>query len=482
MNAPLRRVAIAVFVLFGLLFANLTYVQFFKSEELKTNSLNRRVQLQEYDRQRGSIVVNGQAIAASVETDDRLKYLRKYSAPELYSHATGYKSPQYGTAGIESSEDSVLSGDDDRLFVRRVSDIVTGRQPKGGNVVLSLNPQAQQTAFEQLNGRRGAIVALDPRTGAILASVSGPSYDPNDLSNHDSEAQQNAWDELNADANKPLLNRALNETYPPGSTFKVVVSAAAIKDGYTAETKVPSPLRYTPEQTTNYIQNYNGTSCGGDEVTLADALRVSCNTAYSQLGVKLGREKVMDTARDFGFEDENLQVPQGVATSQLGDMDDPPKLAQSSIGQRDVTMTPLQGAMIAAAVANNGTLMQPYMVQEVQAPDLSTLANTEPKTKSRPLTSEQAAELQKMMIGVVEDGTGQAAQIGNGIVVGGKTGTAEDGNERQSHSWFIAFAMKDNVPVAAVAVVLENAGTSSSVPSKVAGEVLRSIVASQGSR
>jgi peptidoglycan glycosyltransferase len=315
--------------------------------------------------------------------------------------------------------------------------------------------------------------------------VSGPAYDPNPLASHDPDVQEKAFKQLDGDPDKPLLNRALRETYPPGSTFKVIVSAAAVKDGATAETQVPAPDRFTPPQTTKFIQNFKGRSCGGGgSVDLERALTISCNTAYAKLGVELGREKITDTARSFGFEEEGLTTPLPVSPSRLGDLSDPPAVAQSSIGQRDVRMTPLQGAMIAAAVANNGRLMKPYLVQELQAPDLSTLDNARPEELSRPLTSEQAAQVQQMMRGVVEGqgGTGKRARV-EGVLVGGKTGTAEDGDARQDHSWFIGFAIVDGEAVGAVAVVLENAGTSSSATAAVAGDVLRSIVqANRGPR
>lgn len=480
MNAPLRRVAIAIFVLFGLLFAQLNYVQFVQGDELRRNPDNDRVQLQEYERKRGSIVVEGEAIATSTETNGRLKYLRSYPAGILYPHVTGFKSPLFGESGIEQSEDPVLSGDDDRLFVRRVSEIITGRRPEGGNVVLTLDKQVQTAAFNQLQGRKGAIVALDPKSGEILAMVSTPVFDPNQLAVHDSEANQAAWNKLTKDADKPLNNRALSETYPPGSTFKVIVSAAALKDGMTAESEVDSPLKYTPPQTTKFIQNFHGGDCGGEQVSLRKALTVSCNTAYAKLGVELGADNVRDMAKDFGFEDDDLSIPLKAAPSRLGDIPDPPSLAQSSIGQRDVRMTPLQGAMIAAAVANSGSLMRPFLVKEVQAPDRNPLEVTSEKELSQPLNATQAADLQKMMISVVENGTGRRAQL-DGVEVGGKTGTAEDGDARQDHSWFIGFALKDGEPVGAVAVVLENAGISSSSTAEMAGNVLRAIVQNRGS-
>jgi len=478
-NAPLRRVAIAVFVLFGLLFGQLNYVQFFQGDELRRDPSNSRVQLQEYERKRGSIVVEGEAIANSTETDGRLKFLRGYPARGLYAHVSGYKSPRFGESAIELSEDPVLSGDDDRLFVRRWTEIIKGKQADGGNVVLTLDKQVQTAAFNQLEGRKGAIVALDPKTGGVLAMVSAPTFDPNPLAAHDGDTQKAAWDQLNADKDKPLNNRALRETYPPGSTFKVIVSAAALKDGATSETSVDSPLSYTPPQTTKAIRNFNGGDCGGEQVSLRKALTVSCNTSYAKLGVELGADKVRDMAKDFGFEDDGLAIPLKAAPSRVGDIPDPPSLAQSSIGQRDVRMTPLQGAMIAAAVANNGSLMKPYVVKEVQAPDRNPLEVTSPKELSQPLNSAQASELQKMMISVVENGTGKRARV-DGVEVGGKTGTAEDGDARQDHSWFIGFAMADGEPVGAVAVVLENAGISSKATAEMAGNVLSAIVQNRG--
>lgn len=475
MNNPLRKVAIALFVLFGLLFINLNYVQYVQGDDLRTDPLNKRVLLYEYSRQRGAIVVDGTAIATSQETDGRLKYVRTYPAGSLYAHVTGYKSPSYGEAGIERSEDSILSGEDDLLFVRRVSDMITGRKAKGGNVVLTLNRKAQQASFDALAGRKGAVVSLDPRTGEILSMVSGPTYDPDPLASHETNKEQHAWRENNDDANKPMLNRTINETYPPGSTFKVIMSSLALQEGLSPDSQVESPRRYTPPQTTKAIQNFNGSSCGGDTVTLEHALTVSCNTSYAKLGNTFGAEKIREEARQFGFEEAGLRCPMAVSKSSLGPIADPPAEAQSSIGQRDVRMTPLQGAMIASAVANNGTLMKPYLVSEIQAPDLSVLKKNNPEEFSEPMTESQAGALQQMMNSVVENGTGRKAQI-SGVQVGGKTGTAEDGDVRQDHEWFIGYAMVDGTPVAAVAVVLENAGTSSSDSAQVAGKVMKAIV------
>jgi len=483
-NAPLRRIAIALLVLFALLFGNLNWVQFVKGGEYRRDDRNRRVVLQEYERQRGYIVVDDEAVAESQATGGKLKYQRIYPARGLYAPVTGYKSLLYGSSGIESDEDPVLSGDDDRLFVRRVSDIVTGRRPKGGNVVLTLSRPVQQAANTALGGRKGAVVALDPTTGAILGMVSAPTYDPNPLASHDTDKVQAAWKQLQGDPNRPLLNRALSETYPPGSTFKVVVTAGALADGADTTTELAGPSSYTAPQTTRAITNYEkGTGCGDGTPTLEIALTYSCNTAYARLGVELGVNQLREQSRSFGFEVEGLRVPMPVAPSRLGSIEDAPSLAQSSIGQRDVRMTPLQGAMIAATVANNGTLMRPHLVRELQSPDdFSTLDTTDPEPlDGTGISPEIAAKLQQMMRSVVDRGTGTAARV-EGVVVGGKTGTAQNGGGRKDTTWFIGYAMVDDVPVAAVAVVLDQSGGSSADAAAVAGRVLKAAVESRGRR
>ncbi len=480
MNAPIRKVAVAVLVLFGLLFVNLNYVQVVQADKLRRNEGNQRLLLQTYERQRGAIVVDGRAIATSTPTNDKLKYLRQYPAGSLYGSVTGYYSLVYGASSIERAQDSVLSGEDDRLFVRRVSDLVTGREPQGGNVVLTLNRPGQAAATRLLGARKGSVVAIDPRTGAILAMVTSPSFDPNLLSSHDPKKIQAAWTQINAQPGKPLLNRSINETYSIGSTMKVIIAASALQNGYSPSTMIPAPKTYTPPQTTVPLPNYDGTSCSGSgQQSLLDALKVSCNTAFAQLGVKLGADKIKDQASKFGVGDSKLNVPMRVSTSELGDLADPPKLAQSSIGQRDVRFTPLQNAMVAAAVANNGVLNRPYIVKELQAPGATTLSITEPDVLSRPMPPNVAAQLRTMMQAVVDDGTGTNARIPN-FVVGGKTGTAQSAGE--DHGWFIGYAGRaDQAPPVAIAVVLENAGRGGSRnASTIAGQVMAAILASPG--
>jgi penicillin-binding protein A len=478
-NAPLRRVAIASLVLFGLLVANVNYVQVFESDKLRTDPGNTRVLLDEYSRQRGSIVVDGRSIAESTPTNDKLKYLRRYPDKDLFAPATGYYSLIYGASGIEQAENDLLNGSDSRLFTRRLSDLLTGRDPRGGNVVLTLQRRAQQAAYKAMAGRRGAVVALDPRTGAILALVSSPSYDPNPLSSHDPDSIRSAFNRYNASDADPMLNRALNQRYPPGSTFKVVISAAALQSGYTPETVVPCPRTYTPPQTSRPLPNFNGESCTSENLPLIDAFTNSFNTAFAKLAVEhLHEDAVQTQAEALGITDTGFSTPLPASGSQVCSrtsdppaagpsgcrIADDPALAQSAIGQRNVAITPLQGAMIAAAVANHGQLMRPYLVNQLQAPDLSVLSQTQPEPfdKDRPqaMSAQVATELTQMMVSVVDRGTGTKAQI-PGIKVAGKTGTAQNVPGKEPHAWFIGFAPADN-PQVAVAVILENAGTSGS--------------------
>ncbi len=480
MNAPVRKVAIAVLLLFGALFVNLNYVQVVEANKLRHNTGNQRLLLQTYERQRGSIVVDGKAIATSVPTSDRFKYLRGYPGGALYGPITGYYSLVYGSSAIERAEDGILSGEDDRLFVRRISDLVTGRTPRGGNVVLTLDPAGQAAAAGLLGNQRGSVVALDPRTGAILTMVTSPSYDPTPLASHDAASITAAWKKINARPGRPLIDRAINETYPIGSTMKVIISAVALQNGYQPSTLIDSPVTYTPPQTTRPLPNYEGEVCSGSgRQRLIDALTVSCNTAFAKLGVTLGADKIRAQAKLFGVGEPGLTVPMPVSTSEIGALADPPQVAQSSIGQRDVRFTPLQNAMVAAAVANGGVLNKPYLIKEIQAPDITSLQRATPTELHRPMPAGVAAELQTMMRSVVEKGTGTAARI-PGYLVAGKTGTAQ--NAGPDHGWFIGFAGKEGQPPpVAIAVVLENAGRGGSrAASTIAGKVMAAILASSG--
>ncbi|MEU6202981.1 penicillin-binding transpeptidase domain-containing protein [Micromonospora musae] len=502
MNAPLRRAGVVVIVLFGLLFANLNWIQAYKADEYRNSDYNGRVQVAEYERKRGNIEAGGTALATSKDTGGKLRFLRTYPAGAEYAHALGYKPVNLAETGIERVEDEFLAGTSDQLIGDRIKDLFTGDQTGGGNVLLSLSKKAQDAAYNQLRNntigvKRGAAIAIDPRTGAVQALVSMPSFDPNPLASHDSTKAAAAYNELEQDPNGPLKNRALGEVLPPGSTFKIVVAAAALEDGVGKETKIPAGPSYTAPTSGTPIRNAAASICPEDQVTLMEAVTESCNTGFAQLGVRLGADVLKEKARQFGFEQEDLTVGQlgegglPVAASRTGDMQnpdggtDPAALAQSSIGQNNVRMTPLQGALIAAAVANkDGKQMRPYLVRQLLGPDRTTSYYTaEPRELRQPISGQVAADLRDMMVSVVENGTGSKAQI-NGYTVGGKTGTAQSAPDRPDHGWFIGFVMdKNGTPISAVCVELEQAGPGGSgEAARIAGKIMQAVISDPGSR
>ncbi|NEK60153.1 penicillin-binding protein 2 [Geodermatophilus sabuli] len=479
MNAPLRRVAISVLVLFTLLIINVNYIQVVRSEELRDDAGNTRVLAEEYDRERGSIVVAGTEVALSVPTEDRLTYLRQYPQGPTYAPVTGYYSLVYDNAMIERASNEILAGTDPRLFARRLADLFTGRDPSGGDVVLTLDPAVQEAAMAGLEGVTGAVVALEPSTGAVLGMASTPTYDPGLLSSHDPAAIRAYWEELNAAERDPRLNRAVSDRFSPGSIFKVIVSAAALSTGeYTPDTVVPAPDTLTLPGTTTELENFGGSSCSSSgEQSLIDALTVSCNTAFAQLGIDLGEDRVREMAEAFGMDGEEREIPLTVVGSSIGDPENDAELGVSSIGQQDVQMTPLQAAMIAAAVGNDGTLMAPYLVDQLRAPDLSVLDETDAEVLGEPVSAEVADQLTEMMESVVAEGSGRAARI-PGVTVAGKTGTAE--NAGPDHNWFIGFAPADDPQIAVAVFVANGGGTGGDVSAPIAREVMQAFLDGQG--
>jgi peptidoglycan glycosyltransferase len=457
MNTPLRRLSVAVMLMFGLLLLNANYLQVVKASSLHENSHNPRVIAEEYSRQRGPIVVGGKQVARSVETDDRLKYLRTYTEPKLYAPATGFYSLVYGATGIEQQANSVLAGTDSSLFVRRIIDLLTQTPPKGGSVALTLDPAAQKAAYAGLRklGARGAVVALDPTTGAILAMVSTPSYDPNLVSGHDTAEVRRNYNRLASQKSRPMLNRTLRETYPPGSTFKLVTAAAALESGrYTPDTKVDNSAVLDLPQTTATLPNENGGPCTSGEATLTIALENSCNVAFGRIGLDLGDAALREQAVKFGFESAYEVPMRSVASHFPADLN-APQTAQAAIGQYDVRATPLQMAIVAAAIANRGVVMAPYLVQQVRGPKLEVLDTTKPHSLGEAVSPQTASQLTQMMVQVVEQGTGTNGQI-PGVPVAGKTGTAQQGGGRTPHAWFVSFAPADAEPKVAVAVIVED--------------------------
>lgn len=479
MNKPLRHVWLVVGVLFVLLFTSTTYFQVVAQSRLNANGQNLRTTYNEYGRHRGPIVVDGEAIANSTASGDTYGYLRGYDPGAMYAPVTGYYSVVYGFSGIERSLNDTLSGEADALFYHRISDILSGKQGRGATVELTLDAKAQEAAWDALDGRRGSVVALDPETGAVLAMVSAPSYDPNQLASHDTAAVQEAWSQLNDDPDRPMTNRAIGgDLYPPGSAFKLVVASAALESGdYTADSVIPGPGTYTLPNSSSVMNNFSGgrqEPCGpDDESTLAEALRQSCNTSFAQLGVAVGEDQLATTAEEFGF-GQRLEIPLSVTPSSIGtDLDDA-QLATTSIGQYEDRVTPLQMAMVAGTFANDGVVMEPQLVQAVRTSDLSTVAELSPKELGQPLSASNASQMRQMMVGVVEDGTGTAAAI-DGVEVGGKTGTAEWGEDRAAHSWYVGYGQVDDQKIA-VAVVVEEGGYGSRTAAPIARDVMEAVI------
>ncbi|MDT5264241.1 MAG: penicillin-binding protein [Mycobacterium sp.] len=464
MNTSLRRVSIAIMALIVLLLANATLTQVFTADGLRSDPRNQRVLLDEYSRQRGQISAGGQLLAYSTSTEGRFRFLRVYPNPLAYAPVTGFYSLRYSSAGLERAEDAVLNGSDERLFGRRLADFFTGRDPRGGNVGTTLNPQVQQAAWDAMqkgcNGPcKGAVVALEPSTGKILAMVSAPSYDPNLLASHDVDEQSTAWEQLRDDPNSPLVNRAISETYPPGSTFKVITTAAALQGGATEDTQLTAASRIALPDSTATLENYGGSSCGsGPTASLRDAFAKSCNTSFVQLGINTGADALRGTARAFGLDSAPLPIPLQVAESAVGPMSDQAALGMSSIGQKDVAMTPLQNAVVAATIANDGVRMAPYLVDDLKGPDLANISTTAPQQVQRAVSSQVATTLTDLMIGA-EQATQQKGAIA-GVQIASKTGTAEHGTDPRNtppHAWYIAFAPA-KAPKVAVAVLVENGG------------------------
>jgi len=475
MNRPIRRVGAVLAVLLLAMIANVTFIQVFQAADYRERPGNQRQLLAQYDRERGPIVAATDAVARSVETGDSLRYQRVYSSGPLYAPVTGFDSLVYGKTGLERTENKILNGSSDLLFVDRTKQLFAGAQIQGGSVVTTINPDAQLAAYQTLGSKVGSVVAIEPATGKILASVQSPSFDPNLLSSHDPSSIRTYYEELTADPKKPLLNRPIVALNPPGSTFKLVVTAAALTSGrFTADSLLPGPKTYRLPLTTTYLNNWNRQACSpSGMITLRAALALSCNTAFAWLGNELGADALRAQAQLMGF-DTRFELPLRAARSTFPTDPDAPQTSLSSIGQFEVRATALQMAMVGAAIGNKGVLMNPYMVQEVRGPDLSILRTTQPSIFNRAMTISNAAIETEMMVNVVNNGTGSNARI-SGIDVAGKTGTAQTGNARPSIAWFVAFAPANN-PKVAVAVSIEQAGAAEISGNGLAAPIARAVI------
>ena len=457
MTRELKRVSIVVFLMFAALLVAATTIQFFQADNLASDSRNARTIYASYDTERGPILVDGQPIAVSVPTTDEFKYQRTYPQGPLYSAVTGYYTLGQGSSQIEQALNDYLSGTSDSQFLDYLNRLVTGQNPQGASVELTIDPVVQQAAYDALGDKQGAVIAIEPATGRILAMVSKPDYDPNTLAVHDTQQVIDTYDALLSAPGDPLINKTINDLNPPGSTFKIVTTSAALQNGgLDVDHSVENLARLPLPGSDRTVSNSGGGTCGGgDTVSIATAFVLSCNIPMAEVGMEIGESAMGDMAKAFGF-DTDLSVPMDVSKSAYPRGLDDAQLALSAFGQGSDTATPIQIAMLSAAVANGGKLMTPTLVDEIRAPDLSVLESFEAKEFSTPLNSVTASTLSDLMVEAVDSGAATNARI-DGVSVAGKTGTAENGEDDPYTLWFTGFAPADN-PRVAVAVVVEDGG------------------------
>ena len=443
MNRSIRRVAVVAALLIVALLVNITASYLLRTDSLNNNPQNRRAREAEFAQPRGDMLVGNTPIVQTVAAQGQFPYLRNYANGPMYAPLTGYYSFIYGRSKLEQIYNSQLAGNDASQAVQRLIDGLAGRQPVGASLQLTINAKAQQAAWDGLSGMKGAAVALDYTTGAILAYVTTPSYDPSQLASDDLNAVQQAWQTLNADTTAPMSDRAGREIYPPGSTFKLITAATALEAGWTPDTMVDSPSSITLPGTTTQLGNSG--SCGGTSITLLHALQVSCNTAFANVGLSLGQDALRAQAEKFGF-NTNFTSDVNSVTSRFPTGINQAETAMSAIGQYEVAATPLQMAVVGAAIANNGVVMQPYFVSQVRAPDLTLVSQHTPTSLGQAVSTNTAQELQKMMQAVVAGGTGTRAKVA-GLTIGGKTGTAQSDKVRAPYAWFVGYAQELHVAV-----------------------------------
>ncbi|WP_371781856.1 peptidoglycan D,D-transpeptidase FtsI family protein [Streptosporangium subroseum] len=458
MNGPLKRAALACLLMFGLLMINVNYLQAVRADGLSANPRNIRNFFDRYDIQRGRITAGDKVLAESVDTGTNdFRFERRYPGGKVYAPITGFFAPE-SERDMELAENSLLNGTSADLLIRRSLDLFTAKQSKGANVDLTINPKAQEAAYKALgeSGKKGALVAIEPKTGAILAMVSIPTYDPNLLSKPNKTAVNAASKKLETDKDQPLLNRAIERTYPPGSTFKVVTLSALLESDDTAgpETQVDAPTVLDLPNTTADLPNFGGAACGSGRVTLSFALEQSCNTPFAKMGMDLGYDAIQEQARKYGIGGDPVAIPMPVSPSSIGPREDQAALAQASIGQRSNQMTPLQMAMVAAGIANKGVVMKPYLVNKIADSEGGEVQSAEPEELSTAISEDSARKLTEMMVNVVAKGTASAAQV-PGVTVAGKTGTAETSQGSDPHAWFISFAPAED-PKIALALIVES--------------------------
>ena len=458
MNRELKRISALVLIMFTALFVATSVIQVFQTDNLDADARNQRARADQYAIQRGQILTaDGKAIVTSPKSDDTFQFDRRYTSGKLYAAVTGYYNPIGAPTGIEGALNAQLAGTSSDQVLDRLQNIVTGQDPKGASVQLTIQPKVQKAAYDALGSLRGAVVAIDPKTGKVLAMVSKPSYDPNVIADHSTGVT--AYDALSKATVNPLVNRATaGDLNPPGSTFKLITASAALESGkYTPSSSFSNPPAYTLPGTSTVIHNADGEYCGSSKkASIATAVKLSCNIPMAQLGAALGSTALRDQAERFGF-DKALSIPLPVTPSTYpsGDLDSA-QTAQTAFGQYEDRATPMQMAMVAAAIGNGGTEMKPNLVEKVVSPSLETVQGFTPEILANPVSADTASKVKAMMVASVASGAATNARI-DGVAVAGKTGTAQNGADQPYTLWFTGFAPADD-PQVAVAVVIENGG------------------------
>lgn len=457
MTPEIKRVANFILLMFISLFVAASAMQVVNADSLNNDSRNQRAVYDGYKTQRGSILVNNKPIAESIPTADAYRYLRKYSG-EQYSAITGFYSLFQGRTGLENALDSSLRGDNSAAFFEQLNALLSGNPVTGASVELTIDEYVQKVAWDALGKMKGAVVAIEPTTGRILALVSKSGFDANLLSTHNTSDASVNYKNLLTDSNSPLINRAIGgNLYAPGSVFKLVVASAAFESGdYTPQSKIPNPSSFILPGTKTRITNSGEGKCGGAKtVSIATALKLSCNVPFAQLGIDLGQDAIAKQAKAFGFGEE-LSIPLKVTPSVYPKNLDDAQTGLTAFGQFDVRVSPLQMAMVSATIANAGMELKPYLVDQIFTSNLTLLEEGKPTELRRSVTTSTAERLKQMMIAAVSSGVSSNARI-PGVKVAGKTGTAENGVNDPYTLWFTGFAPADN-PRVAVAVVIEDGG------------------------
>ncbi|MFD9814833.1 peptidoglycan D,D-transpeptidase FtsI family protein [Streptomyces sp. NPDC059080] len=459
MNTPLRRVSVFCLALIVALMGWVTWIQGAKADTYRSDPHNPRVAIEKYAAPMGNILVDGQPVTGSAKTSGSLRYKRTYTDGALYAPVTGFSSQVYGSTQLEALYGDLLDGTDSRL--QSPADALTRHRPKGGDVATTIDASVQKAGYKALGAKKGAAVALDPATGKILAMVSTPSYDPGKFAGSD-DADGKAWQAMSDDPDSPEVNRALRQALPPGSTFKLVVAAAALENGLYSSVDEPtrSPDPYTLPHTRTRLTNESA-SAPCENADIRTALQYSCNTVFAKMAADLGKDKVRAQAEKFGFNDGKIDTPVRNGKSVYPKDMDEAQTALSGIGQFDDQATPMQMAMVVAAIANGGELKTPQLVDRLTDGSGNTLEKPGAKTYGRAMSAGTAAQLRSAMRTVVDKGTGTNAKI-DGLTVGGKTGTAQHGvdNSGTPYAWFVSYAQDARGRQVAVAVMVEDSGAT----------------------